>query len=259
MLPVTNLQMVTWILQTIGVIRADEVPNANDAQAVMDTLNVIKDSWGSEGLMVYASTREAFPLTIGKQSYLWGVVPSYFQAPYYDPQYFAGQTGDFPTQRPERILGAFLTDINGNRYPISIESQETYDAVTNPDNQGLPYMIYYDPTWPLSTVYVYYTAGDNYTLNIDSEKELPDFVNLTDTVNYPAQFRKVLKYQGALEACGPFERTPSALVVKEAAEGKLVVKRIKASNLCKPVRNPLFPTPSLGFYRRTIDIRSGGF
>ncbi len=225
----TLLDLITQALQTIGIYGLGQTPNSAETQDAVNALNIMADSWNADGLLIPSVTRESFTLTIGTASYTWGTT--------------AG-VGNFTTARPVKILKAFIRDGNYD-YSVDIIGEDEYEDIVDKTTSGRPEQLWYNPTYPLATVYLYYTPDAAYNLRVDSEKDLIDFSTLTTAIALPSEYLAALKWNLAQELCSPYQKQVPPVVAMRADETLRTVRRINAAQKAEAVRLDL-PTCGRG-------------
>ncbi len=220
----TLLELVTQSLLTIGAVDIGVTLNAAEAQNAVNTLNVLVDSWNADGLLIPSVTRESFTLTIGTASYNWGT---------------GAGAGNFTTARPAKLIRAFIRD-GSYDYPVDLIGGDEYEDITDKTTMGRPEKLWYDPTYPLATVFLYFAPDAAYSLHTDSEKDLIDFSSLVATISLPPEYLAALKWNLAQELCAPYLRQVPPLVSMRADETLRTVRRINAAQKVEAVRLDLF-------------------
>lgn len=227
----TLIDLLTQAFQSVNIFRPGESIPAADAQDAKTLLNVLIDSLNIG--QVYASTRESKVLTASQGTYTWGTA------------------GNITTARPVKLTSAFINDGTSD-YPVEIIGQATYDTITDKTQTGRPYCLFYNPTYPLGTIYLYYVPDQAYILNLNSEKDLAELDVLTTAISLPPEYMAPLIYNLGVALCGPYEKDVPPAIAAMAQSTLDRVRRINAANRIKPIRLDLFGA------RRGWDIRSGG-
>lgn len=105
--------------------------------------------------------------------------------------------GDFKMQRPLRITNAFTriyTQGSGLDYPITIVDQKRYvDIGFKAIQAPWPIVLWYNPTYPLGTIFVYQNPSGTAELHLYTDLILTNFANLTDSVVMPQGYTRFLK------------------------------------------------------------------
>ena len=220
----TLLDLITQALQSIAVYGLGQTPNSAETADAVNALNIMVDSWNADGLLIPSVTRESFTLTIGKESYTWGTMAS---------------AGNFTTARPARLTRAFIRD-GSYDYPVELIGGDEYEDITDKTTSGRPEQLWYNPTFPLATVFLYFTPDAAYNLRVDSEQDLIDFSSLVATISLPPEYLAALKWNLAQELCSPYMKQVPPIVAMRADETLRTVRRINAAQKAEPVRLDLF-------------------
>ncbi len=160
-------------MEVIGATSLDEVPEASELQKCMRHCNLMLNSWSGRRLMLAATIQEGFTLNPGQRVYT------------------IGTSGNFNTDKPISIDSAFIRDSANIDYPVYVVELEIYDSFDDKlVTTARPDAIYYDAgmtqqTLPqMGTISCYGIPDQIYTLFINSQKYLTQFVNLTDNVTF---------------------------------------------------------------------------
>lgn len=133
------------------------------------------DSWSSQRLLLRSTTPVTVSLISGQPSYTI-------------------------TPKPIRVVSAYLRDVGNTDSDIDVKDIEFYNNLTDKSvSVGQPMYVAYDPgasqqTTPVGTLYVYYTPDKSYTLRLEVDSYLTEFVNLTDTVSFEPAYYEALIY-----------------------------------------------------------------
>ena len=213
----TAQDMVSYALEKIGAYAAGETLTAADLSRAMTVLNAMIDSWSNEALTTFAIKEQSLPLVVNQLTYE------------------LGPGGDLE-DRPIRLIygpgAAYLTDVNGNRYPVAVYPQDKWNELWNLTqiNATIPSVIFYDPQYPVGILKVYplYAGGLGMTLYFDSYLKLSSFALPTTTVSLPPGYEKAIQDNLAIELWPFFKpdgSMPGELLFRQAAESKANVKR----------------------------------
>jgi len=159
-------------MEVIGATSLDETPEQSELQKCMRHCNLMLNSWSGRRLMLAATIQEAFPLVANQRVYT------------------IGTGGNFNTGKPIKIESAFIRDSALVNYPVYILDEDIYDSISdNMISTDRPDAIYYTPgltqqTSHLGQISCYPIPDAVYTLFLNSQKYLTQFVNLTDVVTF---------------------------------------------------------------------------
>lgn len=116
--------------------------------------------------------------------------------------------GDFKMSRPLRITNAFTriyTQGSGLDYPITIVDQKRYvDIGFKAIQAPWPIVLWYNPTYPLGTLYFYQNPSGVAELHLYSDLILTNFADLTQAVVMPQGYSRYLKRKLARELAPEF-------------------------------------------------------
>lgn len=111
--------------------------------------------------------------------------------------------GDFKVARPLRITNAFTrinTQGSGLDYPIEIVDQKRYvDIGFKAIQAPWPIVLWYNPTFPLGTLFFYQNPSDSAALHLYTDNILTNFTDLTQEVVMPQGYSRFLKRKLARE------------------------------------------------------------
>lgn len=199
--------LIAGSLRLIGAIASGENPQAAEFADALNSLNGMLESWSTDGLLVYTTNREVFPLVPSKQSYTMGPL------------------GDFNTSRPVQISEASVQQ-NGIELPIDILNLQEWAEITLKTTPStLPQCIYSEGTFPLETINVWPIPTVANNLVLYSLKPIASFASINDVVSLPPGYSRAIRYNLALELAPEFGREPSALVGVAASESKADIQR----------------------------------
>jgi hypothetical protein len=162
----------------------DETPTASEIQLAIRVLNTMIDRWSAQRLMLRSTTEDVLPLTANQETYTIG----------------QSLTADFNTAKPIQIVAAYIRDSSGCDEALQIVDQITFDSNSGDKSfaAGRPEMLTYDAgaaqqTVNLGTISIYTMPDSAYTLYIQSDKYLSEFVNPSDVINFePAYYEAII-------------------------------------------------------------------
>jgi hypothetical protein len=187
-------------MRKAGILTKSEDPSADEAADGLDMLNDLLASWSNDSMIVYARTLENFTLTSGTASYT------------------IGSGGTFNTVRPIKIISAYVRS-GGVDYPLSVASEENYDAVSFKSNGAIPDFLVYSNAYPLATLTFYPTPAEGNQLYLRTEKQLSEFT-LNQTVDLPPGWKRALIHNLAVELAPEYGQPIPQEVVMIARESK---------------------------------------
>lgn len=176
----TALDIINLAQEAVGNLGVGEVLSAEESNKSLRMLNMMLGQWNRKRWLIYRLVETSFAMT-GAQSYT------------------VGAGGNFNIARPDRLEFAFMrqTNIaNPNRidYPLQIlESREDYSAIAIKQLQASPStFIWYDPAYPLGSVYPWPVPSNEYSLFILTKAVLVEFAALGTTVALPPEYEEAL-------------------------------------------------------------------
>lgn len=105
--------------------------------------------------------------------------------------------GDFKVARPLRITNAFTriyTQGSGLDYPITIVDQKRYvDIGFKAIQAPWPIVLWYNPTFPLGTLFFYQNPSGTAELHLYTDNILTNLASLTQNVSLPQGYVRMIK------------------------------------------------------------------
>lgn len=206
----TASELITRALRRARILGVDQAASAEDISNGFSLLNDLLDSWWLERLAVYREKQESFAWAAGNASRT------------------IGTGGDFDTVRPVAVLGAFFR-VDNVDYPVTVLTDRAqYDSESLKSTQGIPAFLYYDPAYPVGTLYSYPVPNQAMTLYVNTQQRIGSFSSPGETVDLPPGYRGALIDGLAELLCSDYGIEPPAVLVKEARRTKAVLKRLNA-------------------------------
>jgi len=207
----TVRDLINDSLKEIGTLAIGEVASAAEAQDCLRALNQLIQTWQTESLVVYAKNQQIFTYpTTGQQSYT------------------IGPTGDFVTTRPVRIDAALNRDSNDNDYwfYVARDFSDYAQLITKKVSAQLQTVLYYDPTYPNGTIYLWPTPSDStYRLVLWTWTSVTEFATLDDTISLPPGYERALRTNLAVEIVPRYGRPLNPTLAQMAMDSKAQIKR----------------------------------
>lgn len=208
-------------LRKLGVYASGESPTAEELQDGLEALQSMLRSWSGRMSNVFVSTKESFTLVSGTASYSWG------------------SGGDFSSARPNKVLGAYILDSSSVSHPVDVTLTEgEYRRISVKGTSSRPYTLYFHPSYPTATVYLYPTPNAAETLYVDSMKpftESSSFDALASTLAFPVVYEETLIYSLGMRLAPEYEKTVSAEFVAIANSAYDIMMIANAAAQIEPV------------------------
>lgn len=224
-------------LRKIGALSSGEtIETARQAEALSALQSMLR-SWGALSQNVFASVTESKTLTVETESYTWG------------------SGGDINTLRPNNVTGAYILDSSGVSHPMSLISDARYRAIPIKSISARPYSLYFDPTYPLASIYLYPSPSIAESLYLTSFKpfvESGSFGLSTDTLIFPGYYEEPMIYNLAIRLAPEYGKTASAEVALVAKNSLDDLQNLNLSNQLKGIGISI-PVNSFGHYSINTD------
>lgn len=208
---ITVRALIRRSLLLLGVISASEPMDATEAQDGLDTLNALVASWGTERLFLFHIPRIDVLLVPGQATYTWG------------------PGGAIPSARPLRLEGAVLR-VDQMDWPVAVLSQTEYEqGVTLKGLESTyPCSVYYETSYPLGVLHVYFVPQMPYTLGLFPVVPLTAFASIDATLELPQGYERLLIYGLAADLSPSYGKEISPTIAAVLAESKAAIKRVNA-------------------------------
>lgn len=214
-MPVSTVNdVIRGSLQALGVYAAGETLTADDSALGLEFLNGLLGQFAAEQYMLPWRTRTTATLTANQSSFT------------------VGSSGDINIVRPVYFDEIKFLDTSTDpdtEYPLVSLTDQAYAAIPQKAATAyLPSHAYYNPTfssdrgtlipWPIPT-----SATLQWVLY--TQTAIARFSATSDSFSLPPAWERMLRTNLALELCGPFEKTPSPLILQAAQDSKRAVMR----------------------------------
>jgi len=205
--------LIRHAMRAIGAYASGEVPTTQEYDDAFKTLKMMLRHWSANDIRLYYIRLDALTMT-GSAVYSIGVGGDI-------------DNGDAPTA----IRGAYYSS-GGVDYPLKIIDEAQYRRISQKTLSSTPEMLWYNPGYPLSYIYVYPTASG--TLYLHSLTPLAEPALVTAQVVFPPEYDEAIIYGLAVRLAVEYGRDPSPLVIGlaksalDALETKNFAAQVKA-------------------------------
>jgi hypothetical protein len=165
-------------LKIAGIVGLGKQPSGALVIDGLSRLNSMLSYWSTGPFAIHFITREALTFVAS------------------DGDYSIGTGANFNTTRPIEVLDSSVT-VSGSEYDVKVREREEYDAISVKTTPGIPYMMYYEPTFPNGTLYFYFVPNSALTFNLKSIKPFPTYA-LADSMNLPPGYEFAIEYNLAV-------------------------------------------------------------
>jgi hypothetical protein len=188
---VTANDLITRAMKTLGVLASGETPTSDEVDDGLTVLNNMVDTWATQRLTIYTTTRNVFDLSASTQ------------------EYTIGTGGTFNIVRPLWISAASIiidkTASASQKLELALPVGLTVDQWQEVSLKGLestyPTQFYYDDNWVagLAKISVWPTpTTGNSQLVLYTPTALTQFADLTTAYTFPPGYEEALRYQLAI-------------------------------------------------------------
>lgn len=203
--------VISLAMRTSGILGVGQTPLPQDLTDAQNMLTLMLQQWRQKRWLVFRLDNVLFPVNWGQQQYTIGPSGA-------SPAPEVVTAGNF---RPANVQSCYLRQNVGsgpNSYPIDfpmriLPSRQSYDQLSLKFLQSWPSAIYYDPTIPNGTLYIWpvpvqelFSLYIAYQQAIDMAAEDTGAVDLTTLV--PAETQMAIMYNLALALAVNYKMPP---------------------------------------------------
>jgi hypothetical protein len=149
-------------------------PETNQLTVGLRFLNRIIARASAKNILIPYSTSENFSVTTSSASYTMG------------------SGGTASSSRARKITNCYLRDSTGYDHTVEPTTEQNYNAIVDKDFPGKPAIFFYDPAYPVGTVYFWPYPDASYTAYIESQKDLHSTLSLGTTLSLPGEYEEAL-------------------------------------------------------------------
>jgi len=235
-------ELIQDALTMLMVYSPDIVLTAEESNTALRALNSLIESMANESFTINSVTVDNFTLVGGKASYTWGVTipPS-----------------DFTTPRPVE-LKACTTAITGSSgnidMPVAIIDYDDYALVSLKTLQtNYPQYVYASGSYPAQTLTFYPVPSSAIPVTLYSYKQINEFANVSEFVQLPQGYYRMLVSMLAVELAPSYQLTASQNIIDIASQAKRNIMRTNSKSLTMQT------APELMSHGGVYNIFSDGF
>lgn len=201
----TAADVIEWALKDAGIIGEGDTPSSETTDDAFDLLNQMLALWQVENLNVYAQQENSFSPT-GATTYT------------------VGSGGAVNITRPEKIDLAFWRygDLD---YPLTVlETFEQYESIAQKTQAGEPLLVFYRPSYPLGTLYVYPQPSTG-AIHLVAQVRFPTLSSTATTITLPPEYILPIRSNLAVMLCATFQVPAPQQLVKLAQTTKMAMQK----------------------------------
>lgn len=162
-------------------------------------------------------------------------------------------SADFVTNRPIRIVGAFIRTIATNvDTPMGVITEQYWNNIADKNSSTVtsttPSKILYRPSMPFGQIFVYPTPSGTPELHIRSEKMIGSYSLLTSTQYLPPGYQRLLELSLAVELAPEYG---SRAAPETVAYLKTSLEALMRTNLGKVLSSKIGGIPNSNVYSDT--------
>ncbi len=213
----TVADLISDALKILGVLAAGETPAANELADGFTRLNDMLDSWATERLSLFATSRDSYTLTPGLNPHTIGNEGS----------------PTFNATRPIRIdRASIVLAVSPNaELPLNVCSDEEWQLTQGKTTNGTPFRLWPETKYPLISLWLNPVPVAADTLVLYTWQQLGRFAATSTVVDMPPGYARALKYNLARELAPTYGEELSQSGAEIAAESLANLKRLNTKPL----------------------------
>lgn len=205
-------------LQEIGAYAPGETPSNADAEFALSKLNGLIDTWAARSLYVWNENFNTYTIIPNTQPLTIGPIGANYNV----------------TVRPVKIVNANIV-INTTspvvRNPLNIRDDDWW---ANNRVQGvtgqLPTDLYYSPTWPNGSLFLWPVPTIAYGLELETWNVLAQIPLITTAVTLPPGYTDALKYTLAEMLCPAFQKPLDPVLAAMGQESRATIQSVNSAS-----------------------------
>ena len=215
------IDVIASSLRIIGSASLGETIGAAKLANGLSAMNQMLGGWSAQPNSLYFVTEDTHTLVASTGSYT------------------IGSGGDIDTTRPIKILNAFVRDSTSD-YSLELIDRAKYDSIVAKGSTGFPQYLYYEPSMPTGTIYLYPEPSSAYELHIKSLKPFSSSYAATDTFALPPGYEEAIKFNLAIRLAPEYGRAVTQEVVALAVSTLNFIKTQNSATRVKQIRSNPF-------------------
>lgn len=202
--------LIRGAMRVLGVLAAEETPQASEVDNALTTLNEMLDSWSNERLALFATERTAYTLTPGLNPHTLGV------------------GGTFNATRPLRVDRAslVLASSANAELPLRLVSDEEWRLTQGKTTTGTPVNLWIETLYPTVNLWLNPVPVNADSLVLYTWMQLGGFGSTNLSVDLPPGYARALRYNLAMELAPEYGVVPSPTAQQIANESLAALKRL---------------------------------
>ena len=173
----TAQELIKASMRLVGALATGETPTDPEITDGLLTLNGLIKILSIERLIIPFFSTVSFPI------------------PDQTGTYTIGSGGDINTERPKRVVNAYIRDTNNTDTPLDIISREEYNDIIDKTITGQATELFYDDSYPLGTINLQVLHSETSdTLYLDLWQALSTLALKTSVISFPEEYEQFLIY-----------------------------------------------------------------
>ena len=180
---VTRDEIIAASLRLLGLLGEGLTPSAEDYSNCGQAINMMIKAWMTNGLQLWKVTDVTVPMVASQIVYT------------------IGPTGNVVSDRPLRVIQAYIRNVSALDTDVSCWSRQEYITIGNKTTSAsVPTAVYYQPTLTNGTLYVYPPPLDaTSTLHLIAHLPISDITGASSVPDFPNEWFQCLKWGLAAE------------------------------------------------------------
>jgi hypothetical protein len=195
---ITTQRLLRAMMKAIGIVDIGNEPEPEQYIDALESVNMMLNTLAAGGLVIHHIITSSLTMTSGQSSYT------------------IGTGGNFNIIRPNKIVGGFTRDSSLLDSPVRVIDRDQFNRIGSKSDSGKPTLLYYDPKYPLGTVYFNCKPDYAYTLSLDCLRPMAALTLADDPFSMPPEYEEFIKWNGAMRIASDYGVAPRADIVKLA-------------------------------------------